>query len=64
MGDADSMRAMFHNHPFDAGRIGRYYSFSAFFTDLGSQHGRGSAGTIIFNKLAGGGVKHRSVRRS
>lgn len=49
--------AQCHNHPFDRWTMDDYYSFSAFFSQIGRKRGEDPRETIIFNS-GGGEVKH------
>ena len=49
--------AQCHNHPFDRWTMDDYYSFSAFFSQIGRKTGEDPRETIIFNS-GGGDVKH------
>ena len=46
-----------HNHPFDRWTMDDYYSFGAFFAQIGRKKGEDPRETIIFNS-GGGEVKH------
>ena len=46
-----------HNHPFDRWTMDDYYSFAAFFSQIGRKGGEDPRETIIFNS-GGGEVKH------
>jgi hypothetical protein len=46
-----------HNHPFDRWTMNDYYSFAAFFAQVGRKTGEDPRETVIFNS-ASGGVKH------
>ena len=46
-----------HNHPFDRWTMDDYYSFAAFFSQIGRKRGEDPRETIIFNS-GGGEVKH------
>ncbi len=46
-----------HNHPFDRWTMNDYYSFAAFFSQIGRKTGDDPRETVIFNR-ANGGVKH------
>ena len=46
-----------HNHPFDRWTMDDYYSFAAFFAQIGRKQGEDPRETIIFNS-GGGEVKH------
>ncbi len=46
-----------HNHPFDRWTMNDYYSFAAFFAQIGRKQGEDPRETIIFNS-GGGEVKH------
>jgi hypothetical protein len=46
-----------HNHPFDRWTMDDYYSFAAFFAQIGRKQGQDYRETIIFNS-GGGDVKH------
>ena len=49
--------AQCHNHPFDRWTMDDYYSFAAFFSQIGRKTGQDYRETIIFNS-GGGEVKH------
>ena len=49
--------AQCHNHPFDRWTMDDYYSFAAFFSQIGRKGGEDPRETIIFNS-GGGQVKH------
>ncbi|MBI5395177.1 MAG: DUF1549 domain-containing protein [Verrucomicrobia bacterium] len=49
--------AQCHNHPFDRWRMDDYYSFAAFFAQIGRKQGEDQRETVIFNS-GNGGVKH------
>jgi hypothetical protein len=49
--------AQCHNHPFDRWTMDDYYSFAAFFSQIGRKTGEDYRETIIFN-AGGGEVKH------
>jgi len=49
--------AQCHNHPFDRWRMDDYYSFAAFFAQVGRKQGEDQRETVIFNS-GSGGVKH------
>ncbi len=49
--------AQCHNHPFDRWTMDDYYSFAAFFAQIGRKQGEDYRETIIFNS-GGGEVKH------
>lgn len=49
--------AQCHNHPFDRWTMGDYYSFAAFFAQIGRKTGEDYRETIVFN-AGGGDVKH------
>jgi hypothetical protein len=49
--------AQCHNHPFDRWTMNDYYSFAAFFAQVGRKSGEDPRETIVFN-AASGGVKH------
>ena len=49
--------AQCHNHPFDRWTMDDYYSFAAFFSQIGRKQGQDYRETIIFNS-GGGEVKH------
>jgi hypothetical protein len=49
--------AQCHNHPFDRWTMNDYYSFSAFFAQIGRKQGDDPRETVIFNR-GSGGVKH------
>jgi len=49
--------AQCHNHPFDRWSMDDYYSFAAFFSQVGRKPGEDPRETIVFNN-ASGGVKH------
>jgi hypothetical protein len=51
--------AQCHNHPFDRWTMDDYYSFSAFFAQVGRKQGEDYRETIIFN--AGGGEANHPV---
>ncbi|MCH8924373.1 MAG: DUF1549 domain-containing protein, partial [Planctomycetes bacterium] len=46
-----------HNHPFDRWTMNDYYSFAAFFAQIGRKQGADYRETIVFNS-GGGEVKH------
>ncbi|HEX7378439.1 MAG TPA: DUF1549 and DUF1553 domain-containing protein [Pirellulales bacterium] len=46
-----------HNHPFDRWTMNDYYSFAAFFAQIGRKRGEDYRETIVFNS-GGGEVKH------
>lgn len=46
-----------HNHPFDRWTMNDYYSFAAFFAQVGRKSGEDPRETIVFNN-GSGGVKH------
>lgn len=49
--------AQCHNHPFDRWTMDDYYSFAAFFSQIGRKRGEDPRETIVFNS-GGGDVKH------
>ena len=49
--------AQCHNHPFDRWKMDDYYSFAAFFSQVGRKTGEDQRETIVFNS-ANGGVRH------
>jgi hypothetical protein len=49
--------AQCHNHPFDRWTMDDYYSFAAFFAQIGRKQGEDYRETIVFNS-GGGDVKH------
>jgi hypothetical protein len=49
--------AQCHNHPFDRWTMDDYYSFAAFFSQVGRKRGEDPRETIVFNS-GGGEVKH------
>lgn len=49
--------AQCHNHPFDQWTMDDYYSFAAFFSQIGRKTGEDYRETIVFNS-GGGEVKH------
>ena len=49
--------AQCHNHPFDRWTMDDYYSFAAFFAQIGRKRGEDYRETIVFNS-GGGEVKH------
>ncbi|MCA9137431.1 MAG: DUF1549 domain-containing protein [Planctomycetales bacterium] len=49
--------AQCHNHPFDRWTMDDYYSFSAFFSQIGRKQAEDPRETIVFNS-GGGEVKH------
>ncbi|MCX6955321.1 MAG: DUF1549 and DUF1553 domain-containing protein [Verrucomicrobia bacterium] len=49
--------AQCHNHPFDRWTMNDYYSFAAFFAQVGRKSGEDPRETVIYNS-ASGGVKH------
>ncbi|HVX63591.1 MAG TPA: DUF1549 and DUF1553 domain-containing protein [Pirellulales bacterium] len=49
--------AQCHNHPFDRWTMDDYYSFAAFFSQIGRKQGEDYRETIVFNS-GGGEVKH------
>ena len=52
--------AQCHNHPFDRWTMDDYYSFAAFFSQIGRKTGEDPRETIVFNS-GGGEVKHPSA---
>src|SRR5437773_1222318 len=46
-----------HNHPFDRWTMNDYYSFAAFFAQVGRKTGEDPRETVVFNG-GSGGVKH------
>jgi hypothetical protein len=49
--------AQCHNHPFDRWTLDDYYSFAAFFAQIGRKQGEDYRETIVFDR-AGGEVRH------
>ncbi|HUT91542.1 MAG TPA: DUF1549 and DUF1553 domain-containing protein [Thermoguttaceae bacterium] len=49
--------AQCHNHPFDRWTMHDYYSFAAFFSQIGRKPGEDHRETIVFNR-GGGDVRH------
>jgi len=49
--------AQCHNHPFDKWKMDDYYSFAAFFSQVGRKTGEDQRETIVFNS-GSGGVRH------
>ena len=49
--------AQCHNHPFDRWTMNDYYSFAAFFAQIGRKTGEDQRETVVFNR-ASGTVKH------
>lgn len=49
--------AQCHNHPFDRWTMNDYYSFAAFFAQIGRKQGEDYRETIVFNS-GGGDVRH------
>lgn len=49
--------AQCHNHPFDRWTMDDYYSFAAFFSQIGRKEGEDYRETVIFNR-GGGDVRH------
>jgi hypothetical protein len=49
--------AQCHNHPFDQWTMDDYYSFAAFFSQIGRKQGEDYRETIVFNR-GGGDVRH------
>ena len=49
--------AQCHNHPFDRWSMNDYYSFAAFFAQVGRKSGEDPRETVVFNN-GSGGVKH------
>ncbi|MEX1042415.1 MAG: DUF1549 and DUF1553 domain-containing protein [Pirellulaceae bacterium] len=49
--------AQCHNHPFDRWTMDDYYSFAAFFSQIGRKNGEDYREKIVFNR-GGGGVRH------
>lgn len=49
--------AQCHNHPFDRWSMNDYYSFAAFFSQVGRKSGEDPRETIVYNN-GSGGVKH------
>ncbi len=49
--------AQCHNHPFDRWTMNDYYSFAAFFAQVGRKSGEDPRETIVYNN-GSGGVKH------
>ncbi|MEO1971832.1 MAG: DUF1549 domain-containing protein [Pirellulaceae bacterium] len=54
--------AQCHNHPFDRWTMDDYYSFGAFFAQIGRKRGEDPRETIIFNS-GGGEVRHKVGNR-
>ena len=52
--------AQCHNHPFDRWTMDDYYSFAAFFAQIGRKPGEDYRETIVFNR-GGGEVATRSA---
>ncbi len=55
--------AQCHNHPFDRWTMDDYYSFSAFFSQVGRKTGKDPRDTIIYNR-GGGEVKHPVTKQN
>lgn len=55
--------AQCHNHPFDRWTMNDYYSFAAFFSQIGRKEGEDYRETIIFNR-GGGDVTHPVTRKA
>ncbi len=49
--------AQCHNHPFDRWTMNDYYSFAAFFAQVGRKTGEDQRETVVFNR-GSGGVRH------
>jgi len=49
--------AQCHNHPFDRWTMNDYYSFAAFFSQVGRKVGEDPRETVVYNR-ASGGVRH------
>jgi hypothetical protein len=49
--------AQCHNHPFDRWTMDDYYSFAAFFSQIGRKQGEDYRETVVFNQ-GGGDVRH------
>jgi hypothetical protein len=49
--------AQCHNHPFDRWTMNDYYSFAAFFAQVGRKQGEDPRETVVFNR-GSGGVRH------
>ncbi len=49
--------AQCHNHPFDRWTMDDYYSFAAFFAQIGRKRGEDYRETVVFNR-GGGDVRH------
>ncbi len=54
--------AQCHNHPFDRWKMDDYYSFAAFFSQIGRKNGEDYRETIVFNR-GGGEVQHPVDKR-
>ena len=54
--------AQCHNHPFDRWTQNEYYSFAAFFAQIGRKEGEDYRETIVFNR-GGGEVNHPLTRK-
>jgi hypothetical protein len=54
--------AQCHNHPFDRWTMNDYYSFAAFFSQIGRKTGEDYRETIVFNR-GGGDVNHPVDKR-
>lgn len=55
--------AQCHNHPFDRWTMDDYYSFAAFFAQIGRKRGEDPRETIIFNR-GGGEVRHKLTNKN
>lgn len=49
--------AQCHNHPFDRWTMDDYYSFAAFFAQVGRKRGEDQRSSVVYNRNSGG-VKH------
>ncbi|MFT4587860.1 MAG: hypothetical protein ACI8QF_001958 [Limisphaerales bacterium] len=55
--------AQCHNHPFDRWTMDDYYSFAAFFTQVGRKRGEDPRDTIVYNS-GGGEQKHPVTKKN
>ncbi len=55
--------AQCHNHPFDRWTMDDYYSFAAFFSQVGRKEGRDYRDTVIYNR-GSGEVQHIVTRKN
>ena len=55
--------AQCHNHPFDRWTMDDYYSFAAFFPQVGRKQGRDYRDTVIYNR-GGGEVQHIVTKKN